>query len=377
MQTLFKQKHFKIIHIDMDYFYAQVEMRDDPSLAGHPVGIGGPSRTQGILCTSNYEARRYGVRAAVSTYEAFKLCPHLILIPPCFPKYVAISETINGIFQRYSDQVQKVSLDEAYIDVTDCAAFGGSATLIAQAIKREIWEQTGLTASAGVSFNKMLAKIASDWNKPDGIFVITPDMQQQFMAGLSLRKIPGIGSVRFARCEELGLKTCGDVSARTLFELSAMFGKRYALELYEACQGISNDVVTSRTPRKSFGIEKTFFDPIILQERVDAEIEELIGRYNQRLRELDPFHFDAREISHLSIKLRFSSFETATREVPVPPEHSARLIATRSLDQHACEQIRLLFRSMNPGYRQSLRLIGLGIKLRSRSHQQMSFGWEA
>ena len=376
MDTLFKQKKFKIIHIDMDYFYAQVEMRDDPSLLGRPVGIGGPSRTQGILCTSNYEARKYGVRAALSTYEAFRLCPDLVLIPPRFPKYIEISNTINEIFLRYSDKVQKVSLDEAYIDVTASTACAGSATRIALAIREEILERTGLTASAGVSFNKLLAKIASDWNKPDGAFVITPDMRLDFMRTLSLKKIPGVGSVRYAKFEKLGLKTCGDVSARTLFELSAMFGKRYALDLSEACQGICNDMVTSKSPRKSFGIEKTFFDAISRQAQVDAEIEELLDRYDERLRVLDPFHFDGREISHLSIKVRFSSFDTYTREVPVAADHSALLIASRNLDDEAREKIRQLFRLMNPDYRQALRLIGLGVKLRERSHQQMDFGWQ-
>lgn len=377
MGQLFRQKEFKIIHIDMDCFYAQVEMRDNPSLVGQPIGIGGPSRTKGILCTSNYEARAFGVKSAQPTFQAFQLCPDLILIPPDFSKYEEASKIINKIYRSFSDSVQPVSLDEAYIDVTHSKLFNGSASLIAQEIKNQIFQQTGLTASAGVSFNKMLAKIGSDWNKPNGLFVVTPSMREDFMENLPLSKIPGIGKVSYGKYKRLGLHTCGDITKRNLFDLIRLIGKRSALEIYRASQGISNSTVKNRTQRKSFGIERTFFNSVIDNAEIDQKIEELLNHYNIRFSKLDQFHLNNRDISHLSIKIRFSDFKTYTREIPINKISSDKLLDLHSLDEDSAQKIKALFQSMRQTYKQPIRLIGLGIKLRERKQEQLDFGWSA
>ena len=184
-------KYNKFIHIDMDCFYAAVEMRDNPELAKVPMAIGGNSN-RGVLATSNYIAREYGVRAAMSNYQAKKLCPHLRIVPGRMSLYKEISQQIRAIFARYTDLIEPLSLDEAYLDVTDCTQYKGSATLIAQQIRDDIFRETGLTASAGVAPIKFLAKIASDENKPNGQFVITPDKVDAFIEGLPLKKIPGV-----------------------------------------------------------------------------------------------------------------------------------------------------------------------------------------
>ncbi len=365
----------KIIHIDMDCFYAQVEMRDDPTLAGLPIGIGGPSRTKGILCTSNYEARAFGVKSAQPTFKAFQLCPDLVLIPPDFEKYREASRIINDIYTSYSDKVQPISLDEAYIDVTHSTLFQGSASLIANDIKREIYSQTGLTASAGVSFNKMLAKIGSDWHKPNGIHVITPKMREGFMQDLPLSKIPGIGKVSFQKLKQLGFINCGDITRRNLFELIRLLGKRTAVTLHRSCLGISNSEVKEKSQRKSFGIERTFFDRIEHEPSIEKEITSLLDDYKQRFTQLDSFHLKNRGISHLSIKIRFSDFKTYTREVPITRGHSSTLIAAKQLDSYAEAIIKNLFYDMRKTYKLPLRLIGLGIKLKDATQEQLDFGW--
>ncbi|REF43106.1 DNA polymerase-4 [Serratia ficaria] len=358
----FKQRRFKIIHIDMDCFYAQVEMRDNPALRDLPIAIGGPTKTQGILCTSNYKAREFGVRAAQSTYEAFKLCPELVLIHPDFAKYKIISNQLSTIYRKYSERIQLISLDEAYIDVSDSQLHNGSATLIAQSIKTEIFDTLNLTASAGVSFNKMLAKIASDWNKPNGLFVITPDMRNSFMKNLPLIKIPGVGKVGYEKLKKIGLSTCGEVIERDITELINIFGKRAALKLLEACHGVSNSIVKEKSQRKSFGIEKTFYNPISDNEYITSEIDNLVSTYNVRLVELDEFHFWKRRISHVSIKIRFNDFETLTRAIGITPQESDIVITHRVLNKETAELLKAQLISMHNEIKKPIRLIGIGIK---------------
>ncbi|EJD6708963.1 MULTISPECIES: DNA polymerase IV [Serratia] len=371
MMLNFKQRRFKIIHIDMDCFYAQVEMRDNPALRELPIAIGGPTKTQGILCTSNYKAREFGVRAAQSTYEAFKLCPELVLIHPDFAKYKLISNQLSVIYRKYSEKIQLISLDEAYIDVTDSHLHNGSATLIAQSIKNDIFETLSLTASAGVSFNKMLAKIASDWNKPNGLFVITPDMRDDFMKTLPLIKIPGVGKVGYEKLKKIGLSTCGDVVERDITELINLFGKRTALKLLEACHGVSNAVVKEKSQRKSFGIEKTFYDPIYDNEEITKEIDGLVSNYNLRLAELDDFHFWQRRISHVSVKIRFNDFETLTRAIGIPPHESDTLITNRLINKETAEILKAQLLSMHHDVKKPIRLIGIGIKFEESIDSQL------
>ena len=201
----------KIIHVDMDCFYAAVEMKHRPELRGKPVGVGGSSNARGVLCTASYEARKFGVRSAMSSGRALKLCPDLILVRPNFDLYRRESLAVREIFGRYTDVIQPLSLDEAYLDVSECLHFGGSATLIARDIRRAIADEVGLPASAGVAPNKFLAKIASDWRKPNGQFVIRPGDIDAFMRELPVEKIWGVGKVTAGKMHELGLRTCADI----------------------------------------------------------------------------------------------------------------------------------------------------------------------
>ncbi|OIQ21288.1 MAG: hypothetical protein BM556_00020 [Bacteriovorax sp. MedPE-SWde] len=377
MNNLFHQKEFKIIHVDMDCFYAAVEMRDNPKLRDIPIAIGGPSKTKGVLCTSNYQARKFGVRAAMPTFKAFQLCPHLTLVRPNFHKYEEVSQKVREIFYKYTDLVEPISLDEAYLDVTNSEHFNGSATLIAQEIQKEIYRETGLTASAGVSFNKMLAKIASDWRKPNGIFVITPEQRLDFIKDLPLKKIPGIGKVSAQKLERMGLEKCGDVLERDLFDLINIIGKRSALDLYEACNGISNSRVSKRRQRKSFGIERTFFSPLIRQGEVISEFKVLVEKYQARLKEMDEFHLQDREISHISLKIRFSDFQTHTKEIMISAKQSDSLKINRRLSTLEVDELRELFIGLYKSYAKEIRLMGIGIKFKEKAHRQLDFEWSA
>ncbi len=375
MENLLHQKPYKIIHVDMDCFYAQVEMRDNPALQGLPVAIGGPSKTQGVLCTSNYEARKFGVRSAQSTFKAFELCPSLILIPPNFEKYKSVSAQVSAIYQQYSDKVQNVSLDEAYLDVTDSDAYGGSATMIAQAIKKDIVEKTQLTASAGVSFNKMLAKIASDWQKPDGLFVITPDKREAFMRDLPLSKISGVGKVSYAKYQSMGFNTCSDVTNQDLYTLIEKLGKKRAVELYRSCSGVCNSKVKSFRQRKSLGIERTYFEAINDDTVIDDQLEKLFEKYKERLVSLKQYHLDNREISHVFVKVRFKDFSTYTRDLLIDSGVSKKIIASRDIDQDSREKLRRSIFLLKETYRQPFRLLGIGIKFQDKAAEQMGFDW--
>ena len=199
----------KIIHCDCDCFYAAVEMRDNPALAELPLAVGGQPDRRGVIATCNYVARRYGVRSAMSSAQAVQRCPDLLILPPSMDKYRAASRTILAIYRDYTPLVQPLSLDEAYLDVTDSPHCRGSATLMAEEIRTRIRQEVGITASAGVGPNKFIAKIASDWNKPDGLYVVRPQDTDGFVAALPVGKLHGVGRVTAARLERLGIKTCG------------------------------------------------------------------------------------------------------------------------------------------------------------------------
>ncbi|MGB9110880.1 MAG: DNA polymerase IV, partial [Telluria sp.] len=198
----------KIIHCDCDCFYASVEMRDDPSLRGRPLAVGGRPDQRGVVATCNYEARRFGIHSAMATAQAMKLCPELLLIPPNMEKYRIASTQIMEIYRDYTELVEPLSLDEAYLDVTASPHCKGSATLIAQEIRRRIFETVGITASAGVAPSKFVAKIASDWNKPDGLFLVRPEEVDDFVAALPVKKLHGVGKVTAAKMNGLGVQTC-------------------------------------------------------------------------------------------------------------------------------------------------------------------------
>lgn len=356
----------------MDCFYAAVEMRDNPRLKNFPIAIGGPSKTKGVLCTSNYKAREFGVRAAMPTFKAFELCPNLVLIPPNFSKYQEVSNIVREIFKEYTDKVQMVSLDEAYLDVTNSPHCEGSAILIAKEIKEKILQRTMLTASAGVSYNKMLAKIASDWRKPNGIYCIRPEDAKEFLKTLSLKKIPGIGSVTFSHLEKLGLKTTQDVIERGLYPLIELLGKRSALNLFESCLGIDNSIVETSGQRKSLGIETTFFDNINDLEQLKNELDNLISEFDYRLQEANVRHFDKRRISHLFFKIRYDDFQTHTRDIMIDEDLAQDIYDSRQLNQEAQHILKEVMTSFCQSNNKNIRLIGFGIRFADGLEKQLA-----
>ncbi|AHG21357.1 DNA polymerase IV [Chania multitudinisentens RB-25] len=300
----------KIIHVDMDCFFAAVEMRDDPSLRDIPLAIGGSAAQRGVISTANYPARRYGIHSAMSTAMAFKLCPHLKLLPGRMAAYKEASLHIRDIFARYTSLIEPLSLDEAYLDVSDSRQCNGSATLIAQEIRQTIAAELNLTASAGVAPIKFLAKIASELNKPNGQYVITPAQMPEFLRQLPLGKIPGVGKVTAKRLEEVGLLTCADVQKYDLAALLKRFGK-FGRVLWERCQGIDEREVSPDRLRKSVGVERTLaVDIHRWQECETLIVNKLYPELEMRLRKVKPDLHIARQ----GVKLKFQDFQQTTQE---------------------------------------------------------------
>jgi DNA polymerase-4 len=310
----------KIIHIDMDAFYASVEQRDDPALKGKPVIVGW-SGQRSVVCAASYEARKYGVHSAMPASRARRLCPDGVWLPPDFERYRAVSHQIRAIFERHTPLVEPLSLDEAYLDVTQELTGIPTATETAETIRREIREETNLTASAGVAPNKFLAKIASDWKKPDGCFVIKPHQVERFLVTLPVRKIPGVGKATEAILTDMGIATVGDIHRFEQPELIQRFGK-WGTRLWELARGIDESPVEPSRKRKSWSIENTFSNDI-----TRAEVEAWIREQSVKLWEtLSEREMRGRTVT---VKLRTPDFTTATRQL-TPPElpASAEDIAT-------------------------------------------------
>ncbi|WP_233114499.1 DNA polymerase IV, partial [Aggregatibacter actinomycetemcomitans] len=255
------RKPRKIIHIDMDCFYASTEIRENPFLADKPVAVGGRAEQRGMLTTCNYAAREFGLHSAMPTAQALKLCPNLVLLPVNMPLYREVSQQIHQIFQRYTSIIEPLSLDEAYLDVTDCDKCAGSATWIAQDIRSAIFNELHLTASAGLAPLKFLAKIASDQNKPNGQFVIEPKEVADFVATLPLKKIPGVGKVTSEKLLQMGLATCADVQKYDRNALFNLFGK-VGQHIWAYSHGIDERPVQPHRERKSVGVETTLLENI-------------------------------------------------------------------------------------------------------------------
>jgi len=332
----------KFIHVDMDCFYAAVEMRDDPSLAGIPLAIGGRADQRGVVATCNYPARVYGIHSAMATAYAMRLCPDLVVLPPRMRYYQSISQEIRAIFRRYTDLIEPVSLDEAYLDVTDSEHLQGSATRIASDIRRVIKQETGLTASAGVAPVKFLAKIASDENKPDGQFVLTPETMDAFVRPLPLKKIPGVGKVAVAKLAKLGLTTCDDVRNFGEAELTQHFG-RFAQHLYQRAHGVDPRALTTQWIRKSVSVERTFSEDILELANTAHIIHRLSAELQERLKP-----YQNRRIKNQQIKLKFDDFTQTTVERQ-----------TEKFDESLTEI--LLSAAWARGAGKGVRLIGLGI----------------
>lgn len=314
----------KIIHVDMDCFFAAVEMRDNPALRDIPIAIGGSRVQRGVISTANYPARKYGVRSAMPTAMAFKLCPHLTLLPGRFDAYREASNQIREIFSRYTALIEPLSLDEAYLDVTDSPHCHGSATLMAEEIRQAIFRETQLTASAGVAPVKFLAKIASDLNKPDGQYVIAPADVPSFLRTLPLGKIPGVGKVSAAKLETLGLRTCEDVQNSDLAMLLKRFGK-FGRVLWERSQGIDERQISNDRLRKSVGVERTLIEDIHEWEECEAIInQQLYPELERRLLKIKPDLLIARQ----GVKLKFADFQLTTQEHVWPRLNKDDLLAT-------------------------------------------------
>lgn len=300
----------KIIHIDMDYFFAQVEILDHPHLKDKPVAIGSSSK-RGVLCTSNYVARTYGVRSALPTSKALKLCPHLVIIRPHFDKYKKMSDKVFNIFLQFTNKIQKVSIDEAYLDVTDTDLFNNNAIEIAKEIKRRIFLETKLTASAGVSYNKLLAKIGSDLFKPDGLAIIRPENIEQNISHFSVSKINGVGKVLQKKLEKYNLRTFGDLQSLSKLDLINICGE-YGVNLYYYCRGVDHREVITSSIRKSLSVEKTFSESILDTTDLKIKIDHLYSELTQRLSK-----YEKMRVKSIFVKIKYDDFQNTLVESSV------------------------------------------------------------
>ncbi len=334
----------KIIHIDMDAFYASVEQRDDPPLRGKPVVVAWRG-SRSVVCAASYEARRFGIRSAMPAIRAERLCPNAVFLPPDFPRYRAVSRLAREIFKRHTDLVEPLSLDEAYLDVTENKMDLPTATRVARTIREEIREELKLTASAGVAPNKFLAKIASDWRKPDGLFVIQPEEVDSFLLPLSVGRLPGVGKVTEEKLKKLHMQTVGDLRRLDLPALEDHFG-RYGVRLYELARGIDKSAVVPDRPTQSVSAEDTFERDVPLTEtetmiRLLAEKTWTASRKELRI---------ARTVV---LKLKTSEFKVLTRShTPSAPPASCEELISIALSLR--ERI-----DLSP--KQRFRLVGVGL----------------
>ncbi|MFK8077073.1 MAG: DNA polymerase IV [Granulosicoccus sp.] len=296
----------KIIHVDMDAFYASVEQRDNPKLQGLPVIVGGKPNGRGVVAACSYEARKFGVRSAMPSAEAYRRCPQAVFVKSRFDAYKEASKQIHTVFNEFTDLVEPLSLDEAYLDVSNNTLFEGSAFRLAREIKTMIWERTQLVASAGVSYNKFLAKIASDYDKPDGIYCILPEDGESFVASLAVGRIHGVGKVTEQRMHALGIHTGADLRRWSEEELSLEFGKS-ARYYYLVARGIDHRPVRVSRTRKSLGLERTFGQNILKREEM---LDVLHTLAEELLRELSAKQWVSTTVT---IKVRFADFTTYTR----------------------------------------------------------------
>ncbi len=333
----------KIIHVDMDAFYASVEQRDDPSLRGKPVAVGGGHR--GVVAAASYEARVFGVRSAMPSVTAKRRCPDLVFVKPRFDAYHAVSKQIRGIFADYTDHIEPLSLDEAYLDVTEDRHGLGSARAIAEAIRARIKAETGLTASAGVSYCKFVAKLASDQNKPDGLCVITPAQATAYIASLPVARFHGIGPVTAAKLEHMGIHTGADLAAMSLAELEGRFGSSGGW-YYRISRGLDERPVRSHREAKSVSAERTFDRDLSDADELMTELRRVAGLAWHRIARHDTAG------RTVTLKVKFADFQMITRacSATIPISDEAAFTA-------AGERLLLALLPVPKG----VRLLGLGL----------------
>lgn len=356
----------KIIHCDCDCFYASIEMRDNPELADLPLAVGGSPDRRGVIATCNYEARRFGVHSAMASATARRLCPDLIIIRPDMDKYREASQRIHRVFARYTELIEPLSLDEAFLDVTDCRQLEGDASRIARAIRNEVRDTIGITLSAGIAPNKFLAKIASDWEKPDGQFVICPEQVADFVDRLPVKKLHGVGKVTAAKMKRLGLETCADLKRLGQDRLREHFGS-FGDRLYSLSQGIDDRAVQANRIRKSISVENTFAEDL---PNLSSCIEALDGLEQQLSRRIAKLK-DRYQIQKQFVKIKFHDFVGTTVE----------MVSTST----EAENYRLLCEQGFARGNKPVRLLGIGVRVspvadeaetRSRE-EQLSLGLES
>lgn len=342
--TQLNQAQRKIIHIDADCFYAAVEVRDNPKLKGLPIAVGGSATRRGVVATASYEARKFGVHSAMASATALKRCPDLILIPGRMSVYREASRQMRDIFAEYTDLIEPLSLDEAFLDVSQCTQCKGSATLIAQEIRQRIELTIGITVSAGIAPNKFIAKIASDWNKPNGQTVVTPDQIDAFMADLPVKHIWGVGKVTAKRLEKLGIKTCADVRKTDIFEFVQEFGQ-FGEHIHKLAHGIDNRPVVSEWRRKSVSVENTYETDLPDLASCIEQLPALLESLEKRTENLD----DDYRIHNCFLKMKFRDFNQTT----VERQNTTPILADLAM---LCEEA--WGRGQIP-----VRLLGIGVKL--------------
>lgn len=337
----------KIIHIDMDCFYAAIEMRDHPEWRGKPLAVGGQPGQRGVVATSNYIARKFGVRSAMSSALALKKCPQLLLVPPRFEVYRNESRKIREVFKRYTSIIEPLSLDEAFLDVSDCELYDGSATKIAWHIRKEIFETTGLTASAGIAPNKFLAKVASDWEKPNGQTTVSPKDVDDFVFSLPVEKIFGVGKVMAQKLYQRGYKTCGDLRQVERLQLMREFGNMGAY-LFDLSRGIDNREVKAQRQRKSISVERTFNSDVNTLEELLQKIDKIHQELIQRCQKNE---ISETIVTTMILKIKFFDFKQVTYETKVSHLSS-------------CEEFKeLLANYFEDKEYVPVRLLGLGFKI--------------
>lgn len=334
----------KIIHCDCDCFYASIEMRDNPDLGNLPVAVGGSPERRGVVATCNYEARKYGIHSAMASATARKRCPDLIIIRPDMEKYRAASRQIHQIFQRYTSIIEPLSLDEAFLDVTRSDQCQGSATLIAKEIRDKVRSEVGITVSAGIAPNKFLAKIASDWNKPDGQFVVHPKQIDTFVANLPVNKLFGVGKVTAKKMHNLGIDTCADLRRLDKKVLGRHFGS-FGERLHQLSQGIDHRPVHTERVRKSLSVENTYAADLSGLSSCLAELPQLHQLLLKRLKKVDNDYL----VSKQYVKIKFCDFVSTTAEM-----------LSNSTEVENYHQ--LMVQGFSRGDR-PVRLLGLGVKL--------------
>jgi DNA polymerase-4 len=334
----------KIVHIDMDAFYASVEQRDDPQLRGKPVVVAWRGN-RSVVCAASYEARRFGVRSAMPAVRAERLCPSAVFLPPDFPRYRAVSRQVREIFKRHTDLIEPLSLDEAYLDVSDNKTGLPTATQVARTIREQIRSELRLTASAGVAPNKFLAKIASNWKKPDGLFVIQPEEIDSFLLPLPVERLPGVGKVTAEKLKHLEVQTIADLRRMDLVTLEDRFG-RYGVRLYELARGIDKSEVVPDRPTQSISAEDTFAQDVLL-----AEMEPMIRKLAEHT--WTASRKESRIARTVVLKLKTSDFKILTRS------------HTPSCPPASCEELTNIALSLRErvslSQYQRFRLVGVGL----------------